>query len=91
VLFLIEYDRSRGFLATFRSFDDAARRDADDARLELELSLSRRGIEHEVVLLEAATEGDLRRTHRRYFENLAELTQAHAGPQQNGDKGSGPD
>jgi len=91
VLFLIEYDRSRGLLTTFKSFDDDARRDADDARLELELSLGRRGIVHEVVLLEAATEDDLRRTHRRYFENLAELTQAHAGPQPNGDQASRPD
>jgi hypothetical protein len=91
MLFLIEYDRSRGLLSTFRSFDDIARREADDARLELELSLSRRGIEREVVLLEAATEDDLRRTHRRYFENLAELAQAHAGPQQNGGKGPSSD
>ena len=91
MLFLIEYDRSRGVLTTFRPFEDAARRAADDARLELELSLSRRGVEREVVLLEAATEDDLRRTHRRYFENLAELTQAHTGPLRNGDKGSQPD
>jgi hypothetical protein len=91
VLFLIEYDRRHGLLTTFKAFDDDARRDADDARLDLELSLSRRGIEREVVLLEAANEDDLRRTHRRYFENLAELTQAPVGPQPNGDKGSRPD
>jgi hypothetical protein len=90
VLFLIEYDRSRGLLTTFRAFDDDARRDADDARLELELSLSRRKIEREVVLLEAATEDDLRRTHRRYFEGLAELAQANTDPQQTGDKASHP-
>ena len=91
MLFLIEYDRSRGLLTTFRSFDDDARRDADDARLELELSLGRRGIEREVVLLEAATEDDLRRTHRRYFENLAELAQTHDDTRINGSKVSRPD
>jgi hypothetical protein len=74
MLFLIEYDRNRGELVTFRSFPDTSRTQADDARLELELGLSRRGLEREVVLLEAPAEEDLRRTHRRYFEGLRQLT-----------------
>jgi hypothetical protein len=75
VLFLIEYDRSRGQLLTFKSFPEGSRSEASEARLELELSLSRRGVEREVVLLEARTEQDLRRTHRRYFEGLKELAE----------------
>jgi hypothetical protein len=39
----------------------------------MELDLNSQGVEREVVLLEAETEEALRRTHRRYFENLAEL------------------
>ena len=71
MLFLIEYDRQRGRLVTFRHFDDAQRQVAEDTRLELELALNRSGIEHEVVLLEASTEAALRQSHRRYFEDLA--------------------
>lgn len=78
MLFLIEYDRNQGQIVTFRTFDDSKRRDAEDARLEMELELNRRGIEHEVVLLEADTEEALRRTHRRYFEDLADLVNAPA-------------
>ena len=75
MFFLIEYDRSRGQLVTFKTFADAARSAANEARLELELRLSRLGIEHEVVVFEAATEEDLRRTHRRYFEDLNQLAE----------------
>jgi len=73
MLFLIEYDRSRGRIVTFRAFDDAERESAEDSRLEMEIELNHLGIEREVVLMEATTEAALRRTHRRYFEDLAEL------------------
>lgn len=73
MLFLIEYDRSSGQIVTFREFQDSERLKAQDARLEMELELNRLGTEREVVLLEAASEEALRRTHRRYFESLAEL------------------
>ena len=70
MIFLIEYDRSQGRIVTFRAFADLDRRKAEDSRLQLELELNRLGTEREVVLLEAATEEALRRTHRRYFEDL---------------------
>lgn len=73
MIFLIEYDRSRGEIITFEQFDDSERRVAEDARLELEIRLNRDNVDHEVVLLEADSEEALRRTHRRYFESLAEL------------------
>ena len=78
MIFLIEYDRSQGRIITFRAFDDSARREAEDSRLQLELELNRRGTEREVVLLEATSEEALRRTHRRYFEDLAELVNSPA-------------
>jgi hypothetical protein len=76
MLFLIEYDRNLGEVVTIREFDDSARDHAENSRLEIELKLNRLGTEREVVLLEAANEKALRRTHRRYFANLAELMKA---------------
>jgi hypothetical protein len=73
MIFLIEYDRNRGEIVTFKAFGDSERQNAEDSRLEMELELNRVGAEREVVILEAATEEALRRTHRRYFENLSEL------------------
>lgn len=73
MVFLIEYDRNRGRLVSFRRFDQSERLKAEDARLELELKLNRLGVKHEVVILHAASEEAVRRTHRRYFEDLADL------------------
>ena len=73
MLFLIEYDRPSGTIVQLREFDGASRRVAEDARLSLELDLHRRGIEREVVLLDARSMEALRHTHSRYFESVAEL------------------
>ena len=73
MLFLIEYDREKGKVVEMSRFFESERQGANSARLNLELDLNRRGIEHEVVLLEAEDELALRRTHRRYFEDLLEL------------------
>lgn len=76
MLFLIEYDRNRGEVVTIQEFQDSERKKVEGKRLELELRLNRLGIEREVVILEAASEKALRLTHRRYFEDLAELARA---------------
>jgi len=73
MLFLIAYDRSQGLIVQKREYADASRAVAEDERLKLELELKRRGIEHEVVVLDAPSEEALRRTHSRYFESVAEL------------------
>ena len=78
MIFLIEYDRKRGQLVTFESFNDSERETAEELRLQLELDLNLKSIDNEVVILEAATEEAVRRTHRRYFEDLAELTSVPA-------------
>lgn len=78
MIFLIEYDRNRGETVAFRTFDDSERKKAEDTRLDIELELSRLGTEREVVILEAASEEALRRTHRRYFENLSQLVNSPA-------------
>ncbi len=76
MIFLIEYDRGKGEVVTIQEFENSESHRAEKARLELELTLNRLGTEREVVLLEAANESALRRTHRRYFENLAQLLKA---------------
>lgn len=79
MIFLIEYNRSAGHIVTIREFDDSQRREAEDLRLEIELDLNRKGVGHEVVLLEAASEDELRRTHRRYFEDLRQILKSGGG------------
>ena len=73
MIFLIEYNRRKGSIVTLRDFDDSQRREAEDSRLGIELDLNRKGIDHEVVLLDAASEDALRLTHRRYFEDLRQI------------------
>ena len=76
MLFLIEYDRNRGEIVVLQPFPESEKQNAERARLELELELNRLGKDHEVVVLEAASEAALRRTHRRYFEDLGQLVKA---------------
>ncbi|MBI4777333.1 hypothetical protein HY792_00175 [Candidatus Desantisbacteria bacterium] len=75
MIFLIEYNRRKGQIVNSRDFDDSQRREAADSRLEIELDLNRKGINHEVVLLEADSKDALLRTHRRYFADLTQLLQ----------------
>jgi len=75
MIFLIEYDRQRAQIVNFKSYSDADSNIADDERLALELDLNRQHIEHEVVLLQAKNKAALRRTHRRYFDDLRELVE----------------
>jgi hypothetical protein len=79
MIFLIEYDRSQGRLITFRNFEDRQRKEAEESRLGIELDLNRKGVNHEVVLLDAADEAALRRTHRRYFEDLRQILENKNG------------
>jgi hypothetical protein len=72
VIFLIEYDRSEGRTVTLTPFEDSERSEAENARLNLELDLNRKGVEHEVVVIQAADLEALRKTHRRYFSDLWE-------------------
>jgi len=74
--FLIEYDRPVGRIVSYKIFEDSQRSTAENSRLEIELSLNRDGIEHEVVLLEASSEEALRRTHRRHFETVDDIAKS---------------
>jgi hypothetical protein len=72
MIYLIEYDRQVGKLISSKKFDSADRMKAEAQRLTLELELLSRKISREIVLLEAISEEDLRKTHRRYFKDLEE-------------------
>ena len=72
MIFLIEYNRQKELIVKFERFRNSERTKAENRRFEIELDLNRRKINHEVVLLEADTEGGLRRTHNRYFQSLNE-------------------
>ncbi|MGH7871219.1 MAG: hypothetical protein ACREQO_03250 [Candidatus Binatia bacterium] len=73
---MIEYNRREGRIVTFKTFDHAERSLAENERIEIELDLNRKKIDHEVVLLEAGDEKALRLTHRRYFEDLAQMAKS---------------
>jgi hypothetical protein len=61
-------------------FEDSRRVEASAAKLELEISLLGTEAVVEVVLLEAASEDHLRKTHRRYFETLNGLKSPEKKP-----------
>lgn len=79
MLFLIEYDRLRGEIISMTTYADAQREHVDEARLQLELHLRREATKREVVVLEAANEDALRKTHARYFNSARALVPPASG------------
>ena len=73
MIYLIQYDRNLGQIVHIQDFPADSKDRAEEARLDVELGLLSRKVLHEVVLLEARNEGELRKTHRRYFERLDQL------------------
>jgi hypothetical protein len=82
LIYLVEYCRPDGRLVTFKTFDPSEKTHAQNVRLQLELYLNRKGINHEVVILEAANENDLRRTRRRYFDDLSQIAKSFGDSRQ---------
>jgi hypothetical protein len=74
MIFLLDYDRKEGRLRCIT--DDGERGRAQEARLNGELALNGANVDREIILLEAVDEATLRRTHRRYFEDLSQLAEA---------------
>ncbi len=79
MLYLIDYERQTGLVRSIKNYVDSSRREAEEARLTLELKLRNEGIEREVVLLQAENMAALRKTHARYFEKWMELANSAAG------------
>lgn len=80
MIFLIRYNRKAGEIVWRQEFDDRDLPIAQKARFKLELELNDQDVDDEVVLLEAASEDILRRTHRRYFEDLQDLASPSPPP-----------
>jgi hypothetical protein len=76
MIFLIEYNRREGKIVSMESFQDAEHTKAEKLRLDRELELNRTKVDHEVILLQAASREALQQTHRRYFENLKEIARS---------------
>lgn len=79
MLFLIEYDRSRGEIVSMATYADEQREQAHEARLQMELRLRREAAKPEVVIMEAANEDALRKTHARYFKSAIALAPSTSG------------
>ena len=75
MIFLIEYDRSRGRIVTKKAFENSDRKTAYESLLQLELDLNLKDIENEVVLLEATTEEALCRPTAGTLKILPSLRQ----------------
>ena len=73
MIFLLEHDRRRGCLIEMLSYDASDRGKAEKERLDIELDLNRKAIDHEVVLLEAPNSDALLETHRRYFQSVKQI------------------
>lgn len=73
MIFLVHYDRKQGKLVSMAAYTDRDRLEASKAKMELEISLLGSTGVNEVVLLEAATEDDLKGSHSRYFKTLEQL------------------
>ena len=76
MIFLLQYDRKEGTVRKLKPFPSHERAKAQRERLTIELSLHKTRVPDEVVLLEAADEQTLRRTHQRYFKTPRELVES---------------
>jgi hypothetical protein len=65
MLFLIDYGRRKGQIVKMQRYHDSERNRANEERFSLEIDHIRSGVERDVVILEAASEASVRRTHRR--------------------------
>lgn len=72
MIFLVRYDRTRGRLISLDRFEDSCREEARGRRLTLEIQCTKAGDDHEVVLLESASERNLAMTHGRYVPDPEE-------------------
>jgi hypothetical protein len=80
MIFLLQYDRREGTVRKLKPFPSTERVKAQRERLKIELSLHKAHVPHEVVLLEAADEQTLKRTHQRYFKTPRELMESMSQP-----------
>jgi hypothetical protein len=76
MIFLVDYDRKKGELRSFKHFRNDQRAEAQRERLDIELSLDGSRASREVVLLEADDEQTLHQSHQRYFKTTREILES---------------
>ena len=74
MIFLIYYQRDTGTLLEITEFKPEDRQKAEDIRLESELSaIEISNFKIEILLLEADSLDDLKKTHQRYFSTVQQI------------------
>jgi hypothetical protein len=76
MILLVDYDRKKGELRSFKRFRDDQRAEVQRERLDIELSLNGSRASREVVLLEADDEQTLHQSHQRYFKTTREILES---------------
>ena len=82
MIFLIVYDRHQAKLLEKSTFHDQDRDAARTARSKAEsevVNSTSDPLSIEIVLLQAESESDLRKTHARYFENPRTIAHSSTG------------
>jgi len=77
MIYLIHYDRRSGKIVQFAKYSDADRATAEGVRFFWESNTDDLD-DQEIVLLEAQSEEDLRKTHQRYFASASDLLKSAA-------------
>ncbi|MSR88698.1 MAG: hypothetical protein EXS67_03480 [Candidatus Margulisbacteria bacterium] len=67
MLFLIEFDRPKQKLVTYKKFNKSDFLVAQKARITLELKRLKENVMHEIVILEAEDQAALEKYYDRYF------------------------
>jgi hypothetical protein len=75
MIFVIQFDQKEGRLKRLDTFTDADREKANRQRVEVEIELLKQNVFHEVVVLEAKSVEALKKTHRRYFDSIAQWSE----------------
>jgi hypothetical protein len=73
MIIVVSYDRKKGRVLRLERFSNDQRERAQTLRLELERGPGKENHEIEVVLLEAASEEALQRTHAKYFKTFHDI------------------
>jgi hypothetical protein len=72
-LFLLIYDRRSMQVIELREFDESGRIEADTVRFAAQRDALAAGLDQDIVLFQADSEQELRRTHGSYFLTVHEL------------------
>ena len=79
MIYLNESTRLEGRLVTLKVFAELEQSQTEELRLEHELDLNRKKLDHEVVLMDAGNEAARYRAHMRYFYHPRQILERIRG------------